>query len=78
MKTNMGMADKAVRILAAIAIIGLYYANLISGTLAIVLLVFAGIFILTSFVGVCPLYLPFGISTKKASPGTSQGGTSKH
>ena len=78
MKTNMGMADKAVRILAAIAIIGLYYANLISGTLAIVLLLFAGIFILTSFVGVCPLYFPFGISTKKASPGTSQSGTSKH
>jgi Protein of unknown function (DUF2892) len=67
MKTNMGTVDKAIRILAAIVIVGLYYANMISGTVAIVLLIFAGVFIITSFVGVCPLYLPFGISTKKKS-----------
>jgi Protein of unknown function (DUF2892) len=77
MKTNMGKADKAVRILAAVAIIGLYYANVISGTLAIVLLILAGIFILTSFIGVCPLYLPFGLSTKKVGEGESEIDTSK-
>jgi hypothetical protein len=27
-------------------------------------LIFAGIFILTSFLSFCPLYLPFGISTR--------------
>jgi hypothetical protein len=44
----------------------LYLQNEISGTAAIVLLVLAGIFIVTSFMSFCPLYLPFGISTKNA------------
>lgn len=65
MKKNMGTADKVVRIMIALVIIGLYVANVISGTLAIILLVFSAIFILTSFVSFCPLYLPFGISTRK-------------
>ncbi len=65
MKKNMGSVDKAVRILAAVAISVLYFTKIISGTLAIILLVIAGIFILTSFMGSCPLYLPFGISTRK-------------
>jgi len=65
MKQNMGTTDKVIRLLAAIVIAGLYYANIISGTLAIILLVFAGVFILTSFISFCPLYLPFGISTAK-------------
>jgi hypothetical protein len=65
MKQNMGTADKVVRILAAIVIAGLYFTQVISGTLAILLLILAGIFILTSFMSFCPLYLPFGISTKK-------------
>lgn len=61
----MGTADKAIRIIAAIVIGALYYYNQISGTLATVLLVIAGAFIITSFMSFCPLYLPFGISTKK-------------
>lgn len=65
MRSNMGAADRAVRILAAIIIAGLYFANQISGTAAIILLAFAGAFILTSLMSFCPLYLPFGISTKK-------------
>ena len=65
MKPNMGTVDKVVRILFAIVIAGLYFTNIISGTLAIVLLVLAGVLILTSFMGFCPLYLPFGISTRK-------------
>jgi hypothetical protein len=43
----------------------LYFTNIISGTLAIVLLILAGVFILTSFMSFCPLYLPFGISIRK-------------
>lgn len=65
MKKNMGTIDKVVRILIALVIIGLYFANVISGTLAILLLVLSGIFILTSFISFCPLYFPFGISTNK-------------
>lgn len=63
MKANMGTVDKAVRILAAVAIIALYFGNVVSGTVAIILLIFAGVFIATSLISVCPLYLPFGIST---------------
>ncbi len=63
MKKNMGTADRIIRVLIAVVVIGLYYTNVISGTLAIVLLVLAGIFILTSFVSFCPLYAPFGLST---------------
>lgn len=65
MKKNMGGLDRALRMLAAITIIVLYYANVISGTLAIILLVVAAIFILTSFVSFCPLYYPFRLSTRK-------------
>ncbi len=65
MKQNIGTTDKVVRILVAIAIAVLYFTNQISGTVAIVLLVLAGVFILTSLISFCPLYLPFGISTRK-------------
>ena len=65
MKKNMGTADKLARILVAVIIIALYFTEVISGTLAIVLLVFAGIFILTSLLSVCPLYPIFGINTSK-------------
>jgi hypothetical protein len=65
MKANMGSIDKIVRILAALIIASLYFTNMINGTLAIILLVIAAVFILTSFISFCPLYLPFGISTKK-------------
>lgn len=61
----MGMADRAVRFLAAILVVVLYFTNVISGVLAIVLLALAAIFIVTSFVSFCPLYLPFGLSTRK-------------
>ncbi len=65
MKKNMGSIDKAVRIVVALLIGIAYKVNYISGTAAIVMLSLAGIFILTSFISFCPLYLPFGISTCK-------------
>ncbi|MGB7527187.1 YgaP family membrane protein [Sphingobacterium cellulitidis] len=63
----MGSQDKLIRIIIAIIIAILYFTNVISGTLAIVLLVVAGIFILTSIIGICPLYSILGISTCKKS-----------
>lgn len=65
MKKNMGNIDKIVRIIVALIVILLYFTNQISGTLAIIGLVISGIFILTSFISFCPLYLPFNISTRK-------------
>ena len=65
MKKNLGMLDRALRIVLSLLIVGLYFAGLISGVSAIVLLVIGGVLVLTSFVGICPLYLPFGLSTLK-------------
>jgi len=65
MKKNMGTTDRILRIAAAVVIAVLYLTHVISGTLAIILLVIAGIFILTSFISFCPLYFPFGFSTRK-------------
>lgn len=60
----MGTIDIVIRLLIASLVIVLYFAHVISGILAIVLLIFAGIFILTSLFSFCPLYLPFGLSTR--------------
>lgn len=65
MKKNVGSTDKIIRILIAILIGVLYYNETITGTTAIILLVFAIIFLITSFISFCPLYVPFGISTSK-------------
>jgi len=64
MKTNMGIIDRVVRIVIVLVFIGLYFGNVITGTLAIVLLVLAVVFILTSLISFCPLYLMFGINSK--------------
>jgi hypothetical protein len=63
MKRNMGNADRFIRLLIAAAIAYLYYANIISGTVAIVLLVLAVVFVLTSLISFCPLYRLFGFTT---------------
>jgi len=63
MKKNMGLADRVVRMIIAIVFIGLYYAEIVTGTLGIVLIAFSVIFLITSFISFCPLYLPFGLNT---------------
>ena len=63
MKKNMGNTDRIVRFIIAAVIGVLYYTGTVSGTLGIVLLVLAGVFLLTSFISFCPLYAPFGLST---------------
>lgn len=63
MKKNMGSTDKIIRVFLAAVIAILYFTNTIGGTLGIVLLVLAGVFLATSFISFCPLYAPFGIST---------------
>jgi len=65
MTQNIGTTDKIVRIGLAALIAILYFTDKISGTTAIILGVLAIVFVLTSFIGFCPLYAPFGFSTKK-------------
>lgn len=65
MKPNMGTIDRIVRVLIAAVVAVLYFTKIIDGVLAIVLGAFAGIFILTSLIGFCPLYTLVGINTCK-------------
>jgi len=65
MKANMGTTDKIIRIALAALIAILYFTNVITGTLGIVLLVFATIFVLTSLISFCPLYPLVGMNTKE-------------
>jgi hypothetical protein len=63
MKKNMGNIDKIIRVLVAIVIAVLFFTKVISGTLGIVLLVLAGVFVLTSVMSFCPLYTLVRINT---------------
>ncbi len=65
MKKNMGTIDKVIRILVAVVVVVLYFTHVISGVLAIILLALSAIFVVTSLLSFCPLYLPFGLSTRK-------------
>ena len=65
MKKNMGILDKVIRIVIALLLVVLFFTKVISGVLGIILLVVAAVFVLTSLIGVCPLYNPLGIKTTK-------------
>jgi hypothetical protein len=67
MKKNMGTIDRIIRILLAIVVIVLYLNGSITGVAAIILGILALVFILTSLIGFCPLYMPLKISTIKKS-----------
>lgn len=63
MKKNMGTTDRVLRVIVAIVLAVLYYNGTITGTLGLTLIVLSVVFVLTSLVGFCPLYLPFGMNT---------------
>ena len=64
MKKNMGTADKIIRVIIAAIFLTLYFTNVITGTIGIVLIALSVIFLLTSLVSFCPVYAIFGTSTK--------------
>ncbi|HEY4789298.1 MAG TPA: DUF2892 domain-containing protein [Bacteroidales bacterium] len=65
MKKNMGTTDRVIRILIAVVIAILYFSHVIYGILGIILLVIGAIFLVTSIISFCPLYLPFKLNTGK-------------
>ena len=65
MNKNMGMVDRVLRVTAAVVFAILYFTGTVTGFWGIVLLVFAVIFVVTSVVSFCPLYVPFKFNTKK-------------
>ena len=67
MKKNIGNADRIIRVLIAVLVAVLYFTKIISGTAGIVLLILAGILLITSVTGFCGIYTLFGISTCKTN-----------
>lgn len=63
MKKNMGITDRIIRTVLAVVLIALYATGVIEGTLGIILIALAIVFLLTSFISFCPLYLPLGLNT---------------
>ncbi len=62
---NMGTLDRIIRVTIAVVIAVLYFSGNLSGLAAVILGILAVIFVLTSIVSFCPLYLPIGLSTCK-------------
>lgn len=65
MKKNVGSLDSMIRIIVAVVIALLFYFQVLTGTWAVILGAFAIILVITSLVNICPLYMPFGISTRR-------------
>lgn len=65
MKKNMGLADKIIRLVVAVIFVVLFLTKVITGVWGIIMLIIALMFVVTSLLSFCPLYLPFGICTKK-------------
>lgn len=65
MKKNMGTIDRTIRLIVAIVFAVLYITNIVTGTIGLVLVILGAVFVLTSLISFCPLYLPFGINTCK-------------
>jgi hypothetical protein len=65
MKKNIGTIDKAIRILFAVVVVVLYFTHVITGVLAIVLLSLSAIFVVTSLLSFCPIWMALGLSTRK-------------
>ncbi|MCB9252867.1 MAG: DUF2892 domain-containing protein [Flavobacteriales bacterium] len=67
----MSSVDKAIRVLIALTVFVLYATGTISGTLAIVLIAVAVIFLLTVSLNFCPIYFALGISSRKKDKSTN-------
>jgi hypothetical protein len=65
MKKNVGTIDKAIRLVVAVLVVVLYFTHVITGVLAVVLLALAAIFVVTSLISLCPIWLALGVSTRK-------------
>jgi len=63
MKKNMGNIDRIIRVIVAAIFAGLYFTGTVTGIVGIILLVLGFVFVLTSIVSFCPLYVPFGLNT---------------
>jgi hypothetical protein len=65
MKKNMGPLDRILRSIVALTLIALYILDIITGTIGIVVVVFASIMLISAIIGNCPPYALMGFNTCK-------------
>lgn len=63
MKKNMGKLDRGLRVIVALVLGFLVFTGRLEGMMYNIALALGAIFLLTSAVSFCPLYLPLGINT---------------
>jgi len=68
MKTNLSNTDRVIRIILAMVIAALYFTNIISGTLALIVLIVAGVLFLTAIISFCPIYYILHLNSSKKQP----------
>lgn len=66
MKTNQSSLDRIIRVITGLALLVLFFTNVISGTLGIVLAVIGGVLLITGAIGFCPLYALLKLRTNKS------------
>ncbi len=64
MTKNIGAVDKTVRIVLALVFVAAVALGWVTGVWAVVLMILAVVFLVTSFTGFCPIYKVFGGSTR--------------
>lgn len=65
MKKNVGNPDRLIRILLALALVVWAWFAGMGSVLGMVLLIVAVVLVVTASISFCPLYLPFGLSTRR-------------
>lgn len=65
LEKNMGTTDRIIRLILAVVLAVLYFTGTVAGTFGLILVILAAVLLLTSIFAICPLYLPFKLSTAK-------------
>ena len=65
MKKNMGTVDRIIRVLLAVVVVVLGVTKVIAGTWLAAMAVLAAVLVPPSIIGLCPLHLPFKVSTRR-------------
>lgn len=73
MKKNMGSIDRLMRLCVAAFLGAVYFFSGTTGGWAIAMIVVVDVLVLTSLIGTCPLYIPFGIDTHSTQENRSAG-----
>lgn len=63
LKSNVGTADRTIRLILAIALIILFYTGVLPGILGVIGLIVALLLTVTSLISFCPIYKIFKLNS---------------